>query len=135
MKKDANFLYYKSSWLNLTELPEEITLVISLNTKGNVLTNSALDNLILYQEGISTVCLEGADDMPEAISNIAEYINKMYDLKVCWYTNNEDNLNADLSNLNYIKLGDYNNNTVDKAFKIKNSKLINITKKLKQYGN
>ena len=157
------FLTYVGFDLVFTELPDEITLAFMLSNcpnkcegchsphlrenSGQTLTTSVIDSTILTQENVLTaVCFMGGDNNPQLIDYFAEYVKKMYGLKVGWYSGKDeipDSINLD--NFDYIKIGSYNKDlgglssptTNQKLFKVKNNKLINITKKLqsKHDGN
>lgn len=152
------FLTYVGFDLVFTELPDEITLAFILSNcpnkcegchsphlredTGQTLTTSVIDSTILTQENILTaVCFMGGDNNPQLVDYFAEYVKKMYSLKVGWYSGRDeipDSIN--LENFDYIKIGSYNKDlgglsdstTNQKLFKVKNNKLINITKKLQK---
>lgn len=155
------FLTYVGFDLVFTELPDEITLAFMLSNCpnkcegchsphlreniGQTLTTSVIDSIILTQENILTaICFMGGDINPQLIDYFAEYVKKMYGLKVGWYSGKDeipDSINLD--NFDFIKIGSYKKElgglssptTNQKLYKVKNNKLIDITYKLQKNGN
>lgn len=128
-------LKYVDTLVSFSEVPDEITLCISISNcpchcknchssylaedigepliyeesynNKTVLTCNPLSKLIEANNGITCVCLMGGDSNPEYI-NILGKVIKHHHLKSAWYSGRQELSNdIDLFNFDYIKLGPY----------------------------
>lgn len=128
-------LKYVDTLVSFSEVPDEITLCISISNcpchcknchssylaedigepliyeesynNKTVLTCNPLSKLIEANNGITCVCLMGGDSNPEYI-NILGKVIKHHHLKSAWYSGRQELSNSiDLFNFDYIKLGPY----------------------------
>lgn len=152
-------LKYLNTEVTFAEVPDEITLCINISNCpchcknchssylaediGEFLNLQHLTNLIDSNDGISCVSIMGGDINPEEVNSIAQDIKNYYsNLKVAWYSGRQKlSDEIDIENFDYIKLGPYeedkgplnNPNTNQRFYKVKNSKLIDITHKFWKY--
>lgn len=128
-------LKYVDTLVSFSEVPDEITLCISISNcpchcknchssylaedigepliyeesynNKTILTCNPLSKLIEANNGITCVCLMGGDSNPEYI-NILGKVIKHHHLKSAWYSGRQELSNdIDLFNFDYIKLGPY----------------------------
>lgn len=118
-------LKYVDSKVVFAEIPDEITLAISISNCpchcinchssylakdiGEPLDLQHLTNLIDSNRGITCVCIMGGDVNPSEVDDIAQDIKEYYpELKVAWYSGRQElSKEIELENFNYIKLGPY----------------------------
>lgn len=108
------------------EVPNEVSLCINisncqnhcpgchssylLKNIGRELDFKAIDELIEKNDGITCFCFMGEGNDPETLKNDILYIKENYkDIKVALYSGREE-VNEDWlwNNLNYLKIGPYN---------------------------
>lgn len=145
---------YYNAMVVFEEIPNEITLAINITNCpchckgchskflwediGTQLTLDELDVLIEKNRGITTVCFMGGDAEPDAINDLAKYICNEKNLKVGWYSGNDElSKDINLEWFNYVKIGHYDENfgglnkktTNQKLYLVKNKQLEDITYK------
>jgi len=129
MKWKINSLKYIDSKVTFSEVPDEVTLCISISgcqihckdchskylweNKGIDLTIEELDRLILYNSGITCICILGGNQDYEWLNKIFTHIMVKYpNIKRAWYSG-EDLITSinktSLLVLDYIKVGSYIN--------------------------
>jgi len=119
-------LKYVDTKVTFSEVPEEISLCISLSgcpykckgchssylqeDVGTELTEEVLSKLINDNPGITCVCFMGGDNDVLNLYLLIKYVKEHYKLKTCWYSGNTNMPNTE-SNiyqmLDFIKLGPY----------------------------
>lgn len=127
MKWKINSLKYIDSKVTFSEVPDEVTLCISISgcqihcknchskylweDKGTVLTINEIDRLILYNKGITCICIMGGNQDEESLDRIFSHIMIKYpQLKKCWYSGEDLEISIEkvsLLLLDYIKVGSY----------------------------
>lgn len=139
-------LKYKDTKVVFQEIPNEITLAINISgcpikcegchspwlaeDNGTPLSIRELYRLIDDNKGITCICFMGGDADPKFIKNLAFIISMRYPrLKTAWYSgrNTIEELDLDLADWNYIKVGPYikekgplnNPNTNQRLFEVK----------------
>lgn len=119
-------LKYKGTLITFSEIPDEISLCINITgcpikcegchspwlaeDDGTSLSIKELQRLININNGITCVCFMGGDADPKYIGYLAFIISMGYPkLKTAWYSgrNTIEELNLDLADWNYIKVGPY----------------------------
>lgn len=161
LRNIINLLYTMIKYANfdvvMAEVPDEITLAINITNCpcncpgchssylakdiGDELTESALDQLIKLNEGITCVALMGGDIDPRGIKDLLKYVKETHKLRTCWYSGrNLQNYHYEaMPWLDYLKVGPYDKSrgpldsrtTNQVMFKLENhenaTKMINIT--------
>lgn len=95
-------LKYVDTKVTFSEVPEEISLCISLSgcphrckgchssylqeDVGKELTSEELTTLVENNSGITCVCFMGGDGDIPSLHSLADYIHKKHNLKTAWYT-------------------------------------------------
>lgn len=147
-------LKYTDTMVTFSEFPDEISLCINISNCqnhcknchsqylwediGNPLCLETLYALIDKNEGITCVGFMGGDSEPKYVNTLAKVVKDLYDIRVGWYSGRRElSKDIDLSNFNYIKLGDYieekgplnNPNTNQRMYLVVNNQLKDITSK------
>lgn len=150
-------LKYVDTKVVFQEVPDEVTLAINISNCpckceechsaylaediGNVLTISALHNLICDNKGITCVCFMGGDASPWHIHALAIYVKTAFPkLKVAWYSGRgilHSSVGLNLQDFDYIKLGPYKKEfgpincktTNQRFYKVVDGELVDITNK------
>jgi len=136
---------YYNSMVVFEEIPNEITLAINITNCpckcpgchskflwediGTELTFEELDKLIQKNDGITCVCFMGGDSDPKYINELAKHIIETTDdnIKIGWYSGKDKiDCNINLSNLDYIKIGHYDEKLGGLNKKTTNQKLYKI---------
>lgn len=140
-------LKYVDSKVTFSEVPEEVSLCITLSgcpnrcnnchspelreSIGIALSDKRLKKLIEDNRGITCVCLLGGNGNEGWVLHTARYIKEYFPtLKVAWYSGNEGIhpcIGLNIHNFDYIKLGPYieergpltSKTTNQKFFKVK----------------
>lgn len=119
-------LKYVESMVTFSEVPDEISLCISISgckyrcigchsqylwdEIGTELTVEELKKLIDSNSGITCVCFMGGDQDLETLCKLANSIKLRSDFpyKIAWYTGREDMPSSEITQyFDYIKLGPY----------------------------
>lgn len=115
-------LKYADTLISFQEVPDEITLCISITNccnlckgchspwlredSGTLLTYAELTSLIKKNKGISCVCFMGGDREPWEVVRLASLVKKDFPtLKTAWYSGNNDSKYK--YSFDYVKLGPY----------------------------
>lgn len=120
-------LKYVNFGVVFSEIPDETTLSINISNCpihclgchsnylwediGEILDTHAIDDFMKeYRGSITCICFMGGDAHPEAINKLARHIKAKYkDMKVGWYSGRQNISSAvSILNLDYLKLGPYN---------------------------
>lgn len=155
-------LKYVDIAVTFSEIPDEITLCINLSNCpnhcegchspyladdiGEVLTFQRIKRLLNKNSGVTCVCFMGGDNDTKLLNYYAKLVQYdynamfseygLYPVKVAWYSGRQElNLDIDLSNFDYIKLGPYNKDlgplnsptTNQRLYKVIGNKLKDIT--------
>lgn len=117
-------LKYKEVQVGFSEVPEEVALCINISgcplrcggchskhlweDDGEVLSTSALSDLIAKNDGITCVAFMGGDKSPKDVDALAEWVKENTSLKTCWYSGRTliDNM-MDYKNWDFVKTGPY----------------------------
>lgn len=116
-------LKYTEAVVGFSEVPEEIALCINISgcpihckgchsphlwqDIGIELKPVVLSSLIARNQGITCVAFMGGDADPEGIEDLARWVKKNTELKVCWYSGKEKPAYSRLDYFDYIKAGPY----------------------------
>lgn len=144
-------LKYYNAMVVFEEVPDEVSLAINISNCpckcdgchsrflwldiGTELTQKELGRLIDKNDGISCVCLMGGDIDHNYVLELASYVKKNYEkMKVCWYSG-MDELDCDLKDFDYVKIGHYDKElggldkktTNQRFYKIEKGEKIDIT--------
>lgn len=136
-------LKYVEAKVVFSEIPEEITLAISISNCpnrcigchskelwtdiGEELDTKEIKNLIESNKGITCVCFLGGDSEPRTVESLAYYIKDHYSfLKTAWYSG-KDFLRVSLEAFDYVKVGSYNRELGPLNSPTTNQKLYKIT--------
>ncbi len=137
------------------EIPNEVTLAINLSAcpyrcmgchsphlqtdVGEPLTEENLAILLRkYGKVVTCVCFMGGDNSPDAIQQLARYLNTQttFSVKVGWYSGRKELPEGfALKDFHYIKLGAYieslgglkSSLTNQRLYRIENGEMVNIT--------
>ena len=118
---------YYNAMVVFEEIPDEITLAINITNcpckcpgchskflwsdVGTELTLEELDRLVNENKGITCICFMGGDSDPSYINYLCSYVINKIGLRTGWYSGiDEISDKIDLKNLNYIKIGHYDEN-------------------------
>ena len=110
--------------VTFSEFPDEISLCINISNCKNHCANchsqylwkdigeplylETLYALIDRNEGITCIGLMGGDAEPNYVNILAKAVKDLYNIKVGWYSGKSHlPSEIDLSNFDYIKLGNY----------------------------
>jgi anaerobic ribonucleoside-triphosphate reductase activating protein len=108
-----------------------------MEDSGTILDEDILTNLLeRYKNAITCVCFMGGDSSPTEIERLAAFVQKIYNIKVGWYSG-KSKIPTDCSirYFDYIKLGPYiqhlgglNSITTNQRFyRIEYEKMIDMT--------
>lgn len=116
-------LKYNETKVTFAEVPEEVTLCIEISgcpihcpgchskhlwdNIGEDLKPVVLSDLIAKNNGISCIAFMGGDSEPEYIYELAKWVKKNTELKVCWYSGASLRGDIVLEDFDYIKTGPY----------------------------
>jgi anaerobic ribonucleoside-triphosphate reductase activating protein len=116
-------LKYAETRVTFEEVPSEVALCINITgcpihcegchsphlwkDTGRVLTTDVLTELIVKNEGITTICFMGGDAYPEDVYLLAEWVKENTPLKVCWYSGAALRRNFPIKYFDYLKTGPY----------------------------
>lgn len=115
-------LKYSDTLVSFQEVPDEITLCISITNccnmcegchspwlredSGTLLTYERLKSLIQQNKGISCVCFMGGDREPLEVVHLAKQVKIDFPtLKTAWYSGSKDSEYR--YSFDYVKLGPY----------------------------
>ena len=109
--------------VTFAEVPSEVALCINITgcpvhcpdchskwlweDTGQILDGRELDTLIRANDGITCICLMGGDSDPHEIYDLAAYVKRNTELKVCWYSGMSLRKDMPLEYFDYIKTGPY----------------------------
>lgn len=136
-------LKYVEAKVVFSEIPEEITLAISISNCpnrcigchskelwtdiGKELNTKEIRSLIESNKGITCVCFLGGDSEPRTVESLAHYIKEHYSpLKTAWYSG-KDFLRVSLEEFDYVKVGSFNKELGPLSSPTTNQKLYKIT--------
>ena len=140
--------------VTFSEVPDEVSLCVNISNCpcrcigchspylradiGRELTQSAVDELIETNGGISCICFMGGDADRGDLNALAKYVKENHDIKTAWYSGRSViSPDIDICNFDYIKVGPYiekygplNVRTTNQImYKVENGELIDITNK------
>ena len=120
-------LKFTTSQVVFREIPDEISLAFDISNcpfkcknchspelqtdTGQELTYNILKELIVKNKHISNVLFLGGDSNLEDLNNTFKFIKDNFKLKTSWYSGNDSlpkGNKIDFRNLDYIKIGHYN---------------------------
>lgn len=127
-------LKYTEAIVGFSEVPEEIALCINISgcpihckgchsphlwqDIGIELKPVVLSSLIARNQGITCVAFMGGDADPKGIEDLARWVKKNTELKVCWYSGKKlSDVAKYVNHIDYLKVGPYieDKGGIDKA--------------------
>lgn len=124
--ESITMLKYIDTKVTFSEVPDEIALCINISNcpnncegchspwlakdEGTELTYNEVKELYHKNKGVTCICFMGGDSDPKTIKDIATLLSVYYpQLKTAWYSgkNTIEELDLDLADWNYIKVGPY----------------------------
>lgn len=135
---------YAETRIVFSEVPNEISLAITISNckwgcrnchssyllkdEGNELTPEKFEKMLTKMDGITCVCLMGGDRKENiTLVNSLFTIAKTQGLKTCWYIGSAVfPYGLNLHNVDFIKLGQYNENLGPLTSKTTNQKFLKL---------
>lgn len=133
------------------EIPDEVTLAVNISgcpnrcpgchsphlweNIGTELSEQEIQSLLdRYGNAITCFCIMGGDGRLDEVEKVAQYLHKISDLKVAWYSGRSE-MPAHFDLFQYVKLGDYrpshggldSMNTNQRLYRNCNGKAVDIT--------
>ena len=136
------------------EIPDEITLAISISgcpirckgchsqylwaDAGEELNTEVLSNMLGTHFGVTCVCFMGGDQDPAEVNRLAHWVKSNSKVKTAWYSGRtEISDKVELDNLDYIKVGPYDENcgplntrtTNQRMYRVEHGQIEDITQR------